>query len=256
MVPDVAKGASLTPGWSIGWDVGAWHCDRNQKSRDAIVILNESMNLTGVPWRGNVRSVIAASRDTAAWIANLFGLCGLDAPSKLAITLAIDTPLAFPDALLQLINGRQLPDVEDESAHNAYLFRRTERWLFERGIKPLSPVKDMIGSQATKGIHALAKFAPRRIGTGVWTDGKFLTAIEAYPTACKKSRRFKDRKLQIKLPKQKPAAQQDIEDALYCALVAHSFSRQPEDLAGPDDSMPAQEGWIWVPRDSLEAVAK
>ena len=29
--------------FSIGWDVGGWNCDKNQRSRDAIVILNPDL---------------------------------------------------------------------------------------------------------------------------------------------------------------------------------------------------------------------
>ena len=89
----------------LGWDVGGWNCDKNGKSRDAIVILNQNVEIVGKPWRGNLRV----------------------------------------------------------------------------------PIKDMIGSQATKGIHTVAKFAPRRPSRGVWADCIGLTAIEGYPSACKYS---------------------------------------------------------------------
>ena len=56
-------------------------------------------------------------------------------------------------------------------------------------VKPelATPIKDMIGSQATKGMHVLGRFAPIREACGVWTDGRMLRAIEAYPSACKRS---------------------------------------------------------------------
>jgi hypothetical protein len=44
----------------IGWDVGGWNCDRNNKSRDAVVILDESRAIVGKPWRGNLRKQINA----------------------------------------------------------------------------------------------------------------------------------------------------------------------------------------------------
>ena len=28
----------------IGWDVGAWNCDRNKASRDAVVVVSDSEN--------------------------------------------------------------------------------------------------------------------------------------------------------------------------------------------------------------------
>lgn len=54
-------------------------------------------------------------------------------------------------------------------------------------MKPLSAIKDMIGSQATKGMHVLAKFAPKIERCGVWTDAAGFTVIEAYPSGCKGS---------------------------------------------------------------------
>ncbi len=39
----------------VGWDVGAWNCDKNGTSRDAIVILDEQRVIVGEPWRGNLR---------------------------------------------------------------------------------------------------------------------------------------------------------------------------------------------------------
>ena len=63
---------------------------------------------------------------------------------------------------------------------------RAERYLFEQSLSPPA-IKDMIGSQATKGIHVLARFAPKVVECGVWSDRSNLTAIEAYPSACKRS---------------------------------------------------------------------
>ena len=40
----------------------------------------------------------------------------------------------------------------------------------------------MIDSQATKGVHVLARFAPEIVECGAWSDGSNLTAIEAYPS--------------------------------------------------------------------------
>ena len=41
--------------FSIGWDVGGWNCDKNQRSRGAIVILIPDLEIMGVPWKGNLR---------------------------------------------------------------------------------------------------------------------------------------------------------------------------------------------------------
>lgn len=60
--------AALPASYFIGWDVGAWHCDTNSKSRDAIVILDEALNIVGAPWRGNLRESINAAANAAEWL--------------------------------------------------------------------------------------------------------------------------------------------------------------------------------------------
>ncbi len=136
-----------------------------------------------------------------------------------------------------------------DSQTNPYLFRETERYLFRHGLRPLSAVKDMIGSQATKGMHVLARFAPEVQRCGVWSDGGTLTAIEAYPSACKTSA------LVAALRKDHaPLGHEDKEDALTCALIAWLFACEPHLLEAPDGDIPLDEGWIWVPGDALAGV--
>lgn len=232
----------------VGWDVGGWNCDKNGKSRDALVILDAGRNIFGQPWRGNLRIAINAATDSADWIGRLFALCKATAPGDAPITLAIDTPLGFSEAFLRLATGQGPAAEIGSSDTNPYLFRQTERFLFERGLKPLSAIKDMIGSQATKGMHALARFAPHVLHCGVWSDRQRLTAIEAYPSACKHSATIKA--LQQPLGK---LAHDDLDDALTCALLAHLFDRQPDTLIPPGRTVPVSEGWIWVPRDGIES---
>jgi len=247
---------SQSPSFYIGWDVGGWNCDKNGKSRDAVVILDAGLQIVGKPWRGNLRTTINAATESDAFIQSLFGLCG--APAELAqeaeakqlpaphITLAIDTPLGFSQAFVGLVTTVQCVELIGQSNTNPYLFRHTERFLLEHGLTPLSAVKDMIGSQATKGMHALAKFAPQLTSCGVWTDNRHLVAIEAYPSACKTSRTM------AMLRQGYPALDhEDKTDALTCALVAYMFAQKREALVPPDAALPPSEGWIWVPVDSL-----
>lgn len=246
----------LAPLFYIGWDVGGWNCDKNGKSRDAIVILDAVLQIVGKPWRGNLRTTINAATGSDAFMHALFTLCGAPAGLALAtdaaqppaprITLAIDTPLGFSQAFVGLVTGLQCVEPIDQSRSNPYLFRHTERFLFEHGLPPLSAVKDMIGSQATKGMHALAKFASHRASCGVWTDARHLIAIEAYPSACKTSETL------ATLRQDYPTLDHDDKtDALTCALVAYLFDQRREALAAPDAAVPPGEGWIWVPGDVL-----
>jgi predicted nuclease with RNAse H fold len=231
----------------IGWDVGGWNCDKNPKSRDALVILDAGLNIVGKPWRGNLRAATNEAADSTDWISKLFALCKAPTLSgRPQMTLAIDTPLGFSEEFTRLVTQRIHAGEVGNSATNPYLFRQTERFLFEHGLTPLSAIKDMIGSQATKGMHVLAKFAPTVERCGVWSDGVGLIVIEAYPSACKTSETVKG--LQQPFGK---LAHDDLDDALTCALLAYLFDTHRDKLLSPGASVPVSEGWIWVPKDGL-----
>jgi hypothetical protein len=257
--------ASASDAFYIGWDVGGWNCDKNANSRDAIVILDSNLSLAGKPWRGNLRPNINESKGTKEFIRCLFSLSAVQFIDTAHVTLAIDTPLGFSRDFVGLVTGSNYAEQLESSGTNPYLFRQTERYLFEHGITPLSAIKDMIGSQATKGIHVLAKFAPRAERCGVWSDGELLTAIEAYPSACKGSPLIQGLLGRYMIGERvDPPGRQWIElidhqdklDALTCALVASLYKTRPETLAQPPDSIPKSEGWIWVPTDALQPDAR
>jgi hypothetical protein len=231
----------------IGWDVGGWNCDKNSKSRDAIVILDSNLSIVGQPWRGNLRTSINEAATTGDWIGKLFSLCAADQSiASVQATLAIDTPLGFSKAFAGLVTELQRVESVGDWNTNPYLFRHTELYLFQQGLAPLSAIKDMIGSQATKGMHVLAKFAPDSKSCGVWTGGSLLTAIEAYPASCKRSATIQ--KLRSTYSS---LGHEDKEDALTCALIAYLFAQRREALDSPGDAVPSDEGWIWVPRDTF-----
>lgn len=242
------SGTSQPTSFYIGWDVGGWNCDKNGKSRDAIVILDSERRIVGSPWRGNLRQSINQAATSAEWIDSLFSLC--DASSlvgHMQLIIGIDTPLGFSDAFARLVTGLECEPLVGDSETNPYLFRQTEHFLFQQGLKPLSAIKDMIGSQATKGMHVLAKFAPKGVSCGVWSDGAVLTAIEAYPSVCKGSATM--RSLRHGYP---ALGHEDEDDALACALLAYLYAEQPGKLAWPSENVSSREGWIWVPKDVLK----
>lgn len=255
------SGVSQTPSFFIGWDVGGWNCDHNGKSRDAIVILDSTLAIVGKPWRGNLRTHINESTNANDWIRKLFALCAADQSIDAEhVALAIDTPLGFSEEFVSLVTGLQCVGPLESSDTNSYLFRQTERYLFEQGLKPLSAIKDMIGSQATKGMHVLAKFAPITKSCGVWTDGGCLTAIEAYPSVCKDSALFQELLKRYLLAERVEPPERvwsggidhpDKLDALICALIAYVFTFKFDALSHPTESIPMTEGWIWVPKDAL-----
>lgn len=247
----------------IGWDVGGWNCDKNPASRDALVVLDAQHQLIGKPWRGNLRRCLNQASDSADFIARLLGLCALDSSgfSSAPVVLAIDTPLGFSTAFIELlVQGKVVGTIEGSSS-NPYLFRQTEHFLFERGLSPLSAIKDMIGSQATKGMHALARFAPDIERSGVWTDNHRLRAIETYPSACKRSSAMdalRDSVVQSaagSCERDWGLEYADQQDALTCALIAWLFHFQSDRLVQPCADTPQREGWIFVPSDGLAEPA-
>ncbi|MBY6212367.1 DUF429 domain-containing protein [Microbulbifer agarilyticus] len=261
MTPESNPSTSLF----IGWDVGGWNCDRNANSRDALVVLDSKRNILGRPWRGNLRLVINGASSTEVWIQALLDCCQVDLPGNPPpVVLAIDTPLGFSEQFRQLISGQGMAGPIEGWNTNPYLFRHSELFLFQRGLTPLSPVKDMIGSQATKGMHALARFASESPSIGVWTNGTSLTAIEAYPAGCKPSplmrellRAYRNTSTNVQTDEWAMEGfgfgidHEDKRDALLCALVAWLHYYQPEALCPPEADTPAGEGWIFVPRDAL-----
>ena len=240
------KSASDPPSFFVGWDVGGWNCDNNSKSRDAIVILDERTHIVGKPWRGNLRNLMSASESTAEWLKALFELCGEPLPSPSpSVTMAIDTPLGFSTEFTRLITGVGHVEPDEVSGRNCYLFRQTERAIFDGGKQPLSAIKDMIGSQATKGMHSLSKFASTIESCGVWTDGRGFRAIETYPAACG------DHPIvQRLLGGASSLGHHDKDDARICAIVASLFARERHELEPPSAGVPKSEGWIWIPRQA------
>ncbi|MCB1206392.1 MAG: hypothetical protein KDN18_19190 [Verrucomicrobiae bacterium] len=236
----------MTSHYSIGWDVGAWYCEKNAKSRDAIFVLDPEGKDLGRPFRGGLRRCFNEAENPGQLIDALFALCGVEPDRSAHVTLAIDTPLGFPTELLALADRGDPIRTVGERQSNPYLFRATERHLFGLGWTPMSAVEQMIGSQATKGIHLRARFAPHPASTGVWTDGDRLTVIETYPAPCRSSSQIKtliEGRVDLK--------NDDLRDARVCAVVAHLFRTDPQTLLPPPPETPEGEGWIWVPCDAV-----
>lgn len=242
----------------IGWDVGGWNCDRNRLSRDALVVIDQDLRIRGKPWRGNLRERINHAETAEDFLQSLLLACDIeDLRRDATVVLGIDTPLGFPTELVDLlVRGRSVP-VLDASGTNPYLFRFTERFLFERGLTPLSAVKDMIGSQATKGMHVLARFFPTRQHCGIWTNDALASAIEVYPSSAKQSAVVKQLREHCLGISGTAIADwhEDEQDALTAGLIAWLFRFEPVRLVWPPANAPEQEGWIFVPQDSLTTDA-
>lgn len=249
--------------WYIGWDVGAWNCEKNANSRDALVVLNPQGELVGKPWRGNLRDSIAAAASYTDWLFTVAKLCQFDDKTKAAFTtqnlvMAIDTPLGFSNGLLQLLRGEAVATPFTASCDNPYLYRHTERELFAHGFSPLSAVKDMIGSQATKGLHLLRKFGFTPSPSGIWQlnqNNCQHNALESYPTVLKTSDLVQQYIDNLAEQTDFNHWHTDCRDAAYCAVAALLQHQRPQLMASPEHDVTA-EGWIYVPKACLTPVLK
>jgi predicted nuclease with RNAse H fold len=249
--------------WFIGWDVGGWNCEKNANSRDALVVLNQQGELVGKPWRGNLRDTIAPAASYTDWLLTVAKLCQFDDKTKAAfasqkVVMAIDTPLGFSKGLLQLLQGEAVTKSFTASCDNPYLYRHTERELFDHGFSPLSAVKDMIGSQATKGLHLLRKFGFTPSPNGVWQLSQNQSqhhALESYPTVLKTSNTVQQYIQKLSSQTDFNSWHQDIQDAAYCAIAALLYQQQPNTMATPAENV-TTEGWIYVPKECLTGVRK
>jgi len=86
------------------------------------VILDDNHEIVGTPWRGNLRECINSCSTSAEWIAALFDLCGSGiSPESGPVTLAIDTPLGFSEAFIQLVTQSKAAACIEASNTNSYL---------------------------------------------------------------------------------------------------------------------------------------
>jgi len=228
----------------LGWDVGAWRCKPSSKSCDALVILNENAHVVGSPFRNSLKNTLNEANDTQEILTNLFNLCGLNYKGE-EVVMAIDTPLGYSEAFVKLISDyTSSHKIPDDYKNNPYLFRKTEKHVFEANIlrnngkvvRPLSAVNDMIGAQSTKGIHFLAKFSPIIYKSGIWKSNcEKLTILETYPSVNR----------EITIPIDLNYNNDDIKDAYICAKMAYIFDKHIENLEAPSSDIPEKEGWIW-----------
>jgi predicted nuclease with RNAse H fold len=212
--------------------------------------------IVGDIFRGNLRTILVSEKGPGL-IAAILGKVGADAATDAHVTIAIDSPLAWPKAMVSLLGGDAVPDVPSEFEKNPYLFRAQERALFFKRRGPLSPVKDMIGSQSTKAIHFLIRSGVEERTPGIWSSDS-VTAIEAYPSPSKKvkdvsasAERLLERYLKANMSRG-TTWKNDSRDAIVCALVALLHREDPEQLIAPDRTAEPAEGWIWLPKKTAK----
>jgi hypothetical protein len=266
MTNEAGSTLRLPANYYVGWDVGAWNCDGGS-SRDALVVLEDGTDgptPTGRPWWSNLRSLLDGGVSGSDLVLAVLDLCKVVARTPFVVTIAIDTPLGWPKPMLDLLANGSVVAVPEKADANPYLFRKSELALFGHDHRPLSSVRDMIGSQSTKGIHFLTRAGLSRSSVGVWVRREsrgHLTAIETYPAPCRKSEimaRWYSRIAALPVIREtcsnRPNTRADVEDALRCAVVAWLYTTQPGSLVQPDGSGPVEEGWIWLPADCLTGM--
>jgi hypothetical protein len=146
--------------------------------------------------------------------------------------------------------------VPAEADRNPYLFRSQEISLAQSGKQPLSTVRDMIGSQSTKGIHFLNRLGSSAHSQGTWSTGA-ITAIETYPAAALADPEVArlTNGLVRELTKGANACKgapwwSDVRDALACSVVAMLHRLDQGKLEPPGVQGDKAEGWIWLPKRS------
>ena len=162
-------------------------------------------------------------------MSQLFDLCKNSlADSNVEVTLR-SIHLSGSQLNFRALSHRRTPqDAIGLSDTNQYLYRRQSDY-FRANKKPLSAVKDMIGSQATKAMHVLAKFAHHAQSCGVWKRMGEFNHVEAYPASYKEF--LLTKKL---LMNQTSRANEDIQDAAICA-VSHIYFVRIVELRSPSN---------------------
>ena len=245
----------------IGWDVGAWDFKESSDSCDAVVILNAEKVLQGEACRTSLKNIIINSEDVESFLKAIFQLCGEEKSytDDIKVVIAIDAVLGFSDSFKNLImNMKSSSAGLNNHKTNPYLYRKTEIFLSERDSTPLSALTHMIGNQATKAMHVIAKFAEKPKKLGIWkSKSGNVTFIETYPSTCRDVYdlecvlhfgELQERKKGDKISKPE-YRRRDLSDAYKCARIAYEFENSPSTLHKPKDAntqISNEEGWIWA----------
>ena len=214
----------------VGWDVGAWHCDKNTNSMDAIAVLNEEGEEVVETKRKVVRCELNEN-SIFSFLNKYFGCDKFTARDN--FIFAIDAVFRLP------IGVQEIPihSAPEDYKSNPFLFRLTEQFVKEKtGNQCRSMIQDKIGSQATKIMFFLKHFSFKQKEIGVWkTDDNKATAIEVYPKLASNY---------------DPNKKTDKYDAVKCCEIAEKFANERNAFFAPEDCLKImgdtikKEGWI------------
>ena len=236
------RGDETMSTYYVGWDVGAWHCEKNTKSKDCFCLLDEN-GCAILPYnRSCVSDEILQKECFLDFIRTIFPRQTFSKCDEFII--GIDAVFCWPKNFVSLINAKGPKDITykptgwEGAINNEILFRKTE-YIIAHKHKPLSAVQGQIGSQSTKVIYFLKKYGFKvdSSSPGVWKSGKAI-AIETYPAILDSG------------------DHDDVTDAKLCAKLARVFHVMPAKLISPETEeekeAAKEEGWIWVPRQPIE----
>ncbi len=226
----------------VGWDVGAWHCDSNSKSKDALFISDKLYKRLCI--RDQLKNETVEGFLNECLDKNCFG-------NEDAFYFAIDAVFSWPEAFLNLLNKSTTEEaIPAKFSINPFLFRYTEQEISGKLNKqPQSVVQNQIGSQSTKIIFFLQKYNFQREKVGVWKiPNRKIYAIETYPALLSLSEGNNEL----------VRSNQDLIDAQKCQHLAQMFATNQGSLMSPSDYCNAHEllerirdeGWIWLPKSA------
>lgn len=223
----------------VGWDVAGWQCPKLPTSsrgpRDALVVLSANPRLRVAACSGwtNFKSEILNGNDFVAQ----FVAKHVDSATE--TVLAIDAPLGWPSAFVDLLARRWTPSRRSDG-YDLLLRRDTDRVC--RGQ---SAVGQRLGSASSKAMAFLAGAGYVPAAPGVFRNPAGQTAIETYPASLRRTGQLK--KLHHSLLSF-VGPQKDFSDALWCALAAAAFGGVVPNvrLQKPPTSLVPAEGWIWT----------
>ena len=236
---------------SIGWDVRGW---QSPKQAVAVAALEDGR----LAWPG-LAPAFAFPTGERLGLDTLVGPA-LDSEQRAVlaaarrVVVAIDSPLAFPRALRDLMHGDGDPRPPAAEIDNPLAYRECDRRVAKTyGKKPLSAAFDRLGNTASLAMAVCQGL--RRGGFQVVpqdADASRKAAIEVYPGIHKQGPRRADPAIEALgrwLPSSVPPGT-DLYDACICAMLGLVYAGAGDTLGlppltPPDPALPREEGWIF-----------
>ena len=234
---------------AIGWDVRGW---RSEQQAVAVAAISDGE----LCWPG-IAPAFRFETGAPVDFTNLTRHAVSDPQSLLdrgQVVISIDSPLAFPKALADLMAGRGHPVPTATEIENPLAYRDCDRRVAEAyGKKPLSAAFDRLGNTASLAMtlcQSLRSDGFERVPQD--TENTEKAVIEVYPAVHKRGPRRGDPAIAPihRLIPAQLSPDSDIYDAAICAILGLVFAGAGNelglpDLATRDASCRTDEGWIF-----------